>query len=44
MYLVSEEGVRDIGGGVVVDESHYDAPDHLSDLVVDEALPNYIEN
>lgn len=44
VYLVAEEGVRDVGSRVVVDESHYDAPDHLPDLMVDEALPNYIEN
>lgn len=36
--LVAEEGVGDVGGRVVVDECHDDAPDHLADLVVDEAL------
>lgn len=41
--MVPEEAVGDVGGRVVVDKDHDDAADHLPDLVIDEALSDYIE-
>jgi hypothetical protein len=43
MDLVAEEGVLNEGGWVVVEDHLDDAPHHLPDLVVDEALPHDVE-
>ena len=41
--LISEEGIVDEIGWVAVAHDHYDASDDLSDLMIDEALPDDIE-
>lgn len=41
--LISKEGVVDKIGGVAVAHDHYDASDDLSNLMVNEALPDDIK-
>jgi hypothetical protein len=44
VYLIAEECVVDEGGWVVIGQHHHDASDHLPYLVVNEALPSYVEH
>jgi len=42
--LVSEKSVRNVVGGIVVQNYHDNAAYHFADLMVDEALPYDVEN
>ena len=44
MYLIAEECVVDEGWRIVIGQHHHYAADHLSYLVVDEALPRYVKD
>lgn len=44
MNLIPKKSIFDIIGWIVVQDDHYDAADHLSDLMIDKALPYDVED